>query len=82
LEHRRTLCATVAGGCGQAEALEEQREMLLELAASLRELGQALCAIVAGGSGHAEVLAGLREVLLELGEPLRNLGQALCAAPL
>jgi hypothetical protein len=56
--------------------------MLFELAASLRELGQALCAIVAGGSGHAEVLAGLREVLLELGEPLRNLGQALCAAPL
>jgi hypothetical protein len=26
----QTLCATVAGGCGQAEALSEHREVLFE----------------------------------------------------
>jgi hypothetical protein len=43
------LCATVAGGCGQAEELDELREMLFELAEDLLERGQTLCATVAGG---------------------------------
>jgi hypothetical protein len=50
----QALCATVAGGCGQAEALEELFEVLFELVEGLRELGQALCATVAGGCGQAE----------------------------
>jgi hypothetical protein len=61
------LCATVAGGCGQAEELDELREMLFELAEDLLERGQTLCATVAGGCGHAEELEELREVLFELG---------------
>jgi hypothetical protein len=39
LEHGQTLCSTVAGGCGRAEALEELFEVLFEFAESLRELG-------------------------------------------
>jgi hypothetical protein len=49
----QALCATVAGGCGRAEELEELREVLFELVESLRELGQALCATVAGGPAGA-----------------------------
>jgi type II secretory pathway component PulJ len=47
------LCATVAGGCGQAEELDELREMLFELAEDLLERGQTLCATVAGGPAGA-----------------------------
>jgi predicted RNase H-like HicB family nuclease len=35
----QALCATVAGGCGRAEALEELREVLFELVEDLGELG-------------------------------------------
>jgi predicted RNase H-like HicB family nuclease len=71
-EFVETRCATVAGGRGQAEALEKLREALFEFVEDLRELGQALCATVAGGRGQAEA----RE---ELVEDLPELGQALCA---
>jgi uncharacterized protein with von Willebrand factor type A (vWA) domain len=50
----QALCATVAGGCGHAEALEELFELLFELVEDLRELGQALSATVADGRGHTE----------------------------
>jgi len=56
LEHRQALCSTVAGGCGQAEALEEHREMLSELVEHLLEHRQTLCATVASGCGQAEAL--------------------------
>jgi hypothetical protein len=80
LEHGQALCATVAGGCGQAEALLEHREMLFELVESLREHGQTLCASLAGGCGHAEALDEFGKVLFELVEDLWNLRQALCAS--
>jgi hypothetical protein len=41
-EHGQALCATVAGGCGQAEALAVLFEVLFELVEDLRELGEVL----------------------------------------
>jgi hypothetical protein len=66
------LCGAVAGGCGQAEALEELRVMLFELARELLELAQTLCGAVAGGCVQAEALEEHRAMLFEL-------GQALCS---
>jgi hypothetical protein len=68
----------VAGGCGQAEALEELGDVRFELVEDPSELGQTLCATVAGGCGQAEGPEELGAVRCELVEDLSELGQALC----
>jgi hypothetical protein len=46
LELGQTLCSTVAGGCGRAEALEELREVLFERAPGDEPVSQVVCAFV------------------------------------
>ena len=65
-----TLCATVAGGCGQAESLSVFGETLCPTVAggcgqaeSLSVFGETLCTTVAGGRGQAESLSTFGETL-------------------
>jgi hypothetical protein len=73
----QTLCATVAGGCSQAETLDELAQTLCATVAGgcgqaqepeehgehLHAFAQTLCTTVAGGRGQAEALSVFGQTL-------------------
>jgi hypothetical protein len=92
-EFAETFCTTVAGGCGQAEALSVFGQTLCTTVAggcgqaeALLVFGQTLCTTVAGGCGQAETPEALAQMLCATvaggrgqAETPEAFGQTLCA---